>query len=266
MWIAALLLLLAAALCDRPANIRVATFNIENFPKSRAQIDGAFKTIADLDAAAVGVQEIVDTEVFLAEAQKRLGASWQFVHAPKPDTIHVGVLYDSSRLTLKSTRSWPFTRVYPGARPVFEARFATNGGRPLRLFVLHLKAGAEGVMIRKLQLKALRSIIKPFRYTRDRIVVLGDFNSTSPEDRDEIADLAEATDMIWATESLECTSYWARRDGCRGSALDHVLVSNPPRDAKARGPCETIGCKPGRTCPVFHRQVSDHCPVTVDLR
>ena len=30
----------------------------------------------------------------------------------------------------------------------------------------------------------------------------------------------------------------------------------------ARGPCESVGCHPGDRCPVFHREVSDHCPVT----
>ena len=86
-----------------------------------------------------------------------------------------------------------------------------------------------------------------------------------PEDRATLRELALRTHLEWASEHLECTSYWNRSDGCRGAALDHVFRRERPRSVDARGPCESIGCSPGDRCPAFHREVSDHCPVTIDL-
>jgi hypothetical protein len=48
-------------------------------------------------------------------------------------------------------------------------------------------------------------------------------------------------------------------------ALDHVFTREAPDAIDARGPCEEIGCAPGDRCPAFHREVSDHCPITIDL-
>jgi endonuclease/exonuclease/phosphatase family metal-dependent hydrolase len=94
---------------------------------------------------------------------------------------------------------------------------------------------------------------------------MGDFNATGPEDRAAIFDMSERTEMVWLSESLECTSYWERPDQCEGSALDHVLVEAIPFSVAARGPCETEGCDTRESCPIFHREVSDHCPVVAEI-
>jgi endonuclease/exonuclease/phosphatase family metal-dependent hydrolase len=140
-----------------------------------------------------------------------------------------------------------------------------DGGRALRLFVVHLKAGGDFAHVRREQLRRLAPIVLAAVETYDDVVLLGDFNATGEEDRRTLAELARATRLVWASEALACTSYWNRRDGCRGVALDHVLTVRRPDDVSARGPCESVGCDPGDRCPTFHREVSDHCPVTADL-
>jgi len=245
---------------------RVGTFNIENYPKSDRQEAGAFDAIRSLDAVAIGVQEITDTAAFEASARRRLGEPWRFVFADPCPKQRVGVLFDSAALALLSTRTIRETEVYTGAKPAFEARLAPRGGDPLRLIVVHLKAGGDGISTRRDQLRALRPVVAAAMTTGDRVVLLGDFNTTSDDDRREIKALADATGLEWASKGLACTSYWNRKDGCRGTALDHVLTWRSARRIRARGPCETEGCSPGESCPIFHREVSNHCPVSVDLR
>ncbi|HEU4538569.1 MAG TPA: endonuclease/exonuclease/phosphatase family protein, partial [Polyangiaceae bacterium] len=277
-----LALALAAALpftpwlCEPRPGLRVATFNIENYPKSPRQEAGAFEAIRGLEVAALGVQEIVEPAAFAAAAKRRLGDEWRFVFAEGGPKQRVGVLFDGGALELLSTHTYRETeRVYPGAKPTFEARlapkaggslFGPGAGEVLRLLVVHLKAQGDGVERRRAQLQALRPVFAAAVGSGERVVLLGDFNATEPSDRDELGALADATGASWASRDLRCTSYWARADGCLGSALDHVIASAKPRRVAARGPCETEGCSPGASCPIFREEVSDHCPVVVDLR
>jgi exonuclease III len=252
--------------CGRDDALRVGTFNIENYPRSDRQVEGAFATIGDLDLDALGVQEITEPEVFARDARARLGDEWRFAWPARSPPQRVGVLYDGTRFELLGTRTHRETLVYDGGKPMFEARLRDRvGGEVLRLFVVHLKAAGDGGDVRRRQLRGIRPVIAEAARSGDRIVLLGDFNATGPADRDEIAALAEATGMDWPSRELACTSYWDRDDGCVGSALDHVLSSAPPLGIAARGPCESDGCDRRDRCPVFHAEVSDHCPVTVDF-
>lgn len=270
------LLPFAPWLCaPRPA-LRVATFNIENYPKSARQEAGAFEAIRQLGVAAVGVQEIVEPAAFAEAAGRRLGPGWRFVFAEGGPKQRVGVLFDGEGLELLSTRTHRETEaVYPGAKPTFEARLrpkssasflGAGADEVLRLLVVHFKAQGDGVGRRRAQFEALRPVLAAAMGSGERVVLLGDFNATEGADRDELAALARATGSTWASRELPCTSYWARPDGCRGSALDHVLTWAAPRGVAARGPCESEGCTPGERCPIFREEVSDHCPVVVELR
>lgn len=265
------LLVAALALCcllwHRPrAEVTVATFNIEFFPRDARQIEGAFEAIEDLDAPVIAVQEITEPRVFAEQARARLGDDWRFVHAGGGAPLRVGVLYDGARYRL----SWARTRAEPTLggrhRPALEVRLRSReGGRALRVIVVHLKAGGDHAATRREQLRQLEPVLAEAARSWDELVILGDFNATGDDDRATIAALADRLGLTWASEGLACTSYWARRDGCRGSALDHVLTRSAPSHVAARGPCETIGCDPGDRCPAFHREVSDHCPVTATL-
>ncbi|MCC7535978.1 MAG: endonuclease/exonuclease/phosphatase family protein [Deltaproteobacteria bacterium] len=259
--------------CSIGGGTRIASFNIEHFPKNDRQVAGAFAAIAELQAPVVGVQEITDPARFAREARARLGDSWRFVAARNGNDHKVGVLFDSARMTLLSAREHTGTIVVKGAKPVLEARLVAreeqqaaedDPSRVVRLFVVHLKSGADNHGVRARQLRALTIILAASRDSGERIVVVGDFNATQDEDRRAISELAERTELVWASEGLGCTCYWARRDGCLASALDHVLTS-VPADVEARGPCETEGCDPQGRCPVFHSEVSDHCPLTADV-
>lgn len=261
-------MLLFCAIASRCAGSdapRIATFNIRDFPRDARQIEGAFEIIDQLDAPIVAVQEITDPPAFARAASERLGPHHRFVHHEGRALHYLGVLYDSEALTLAHARTHDETRVTPNAKPVLEVRLRRAEGRAIRVFVVHLKAGGAYADVRREQLRQLAAIVAPVvESTWDEIFVLGDFNATGPDDRAALALFARTTRLEWASEALECTSYWDRSDGCRGSALDHVFLRRSPRSVRARGPCEEIGCAPADECPLFHRDVSDHCPVTID--
>jgi endonuclease/exonuclease/phosphatase family metal-dependent hydrolase len=259
-----------------PPSLRMATFNIENYPASDRQEQLAFAAIRDTGARVVAVQEITDPTRFRRVLRRTLGTSWSTAFIALEDrSLHaVGLAFDRRTVRLGWARTDRATVIYPGARPTLEARLYTRNTRDarntpaLRVFVVHLKAGGDSTSshTRMRQLDALAPSLAAARADGDDVYVLGDFNTTGDADRAHLARIARTTGLTWASRDLPCTAYWDRDDGCRGSALDHVLAAHPPRDIFAADPCRREGCAARDTCPTFVHDVSDHCPVVVDLR
>jgi endonuclease/exonuclease/phosphatase family metal-dependent hydrolase len=274
-WVLALGVVLAfgvrAVACkDRTPPLRFATFNIEDFPKDRRQVEGAFDEIARLDASFIAVQEIVDPALFTAEAANRLGGAWQFVAEPTTPatqlhpTHHLGVLFDRRVWTLVDHRLHDETRLGSTHKPTLEVRLRpASGGDVLRLLVVHLKAGGDNAEIRARQHRALAQIIE---YEPDvHTIVLGDFNATGEPDRASLSELGQRAHLWWATQQLACSAFWSRDDGCFRSRLDHVLMWRTPDTVEAAGGCATHGCEWEESCPTYSEHVSDHCPVVVTM-
>ena len=222
--------------------------------------------IADLDVSAVALQEITKPTRFRAEAKASLGDQWDFVWASVGGFQRVGLLYDTDEMTVLSTTAHRETLLHNQAKPAFEVEVLPRGARePLHLFIVHLKATNKSEDVRARQLAALAPILKARREAGKQVVFLGDFNSTNNGDRARIARLTQDLGMSWASEGLPCTNYWARKDGCVGHPLDHVVSWEAPEAISVGGGCATDGCDPGDTCPIYHSQISDHCPVVVEL-
>lgn len=247
--------------------VRIATFNIEDFPKNRKQIDGAFAEIRATHASIVGVQEIGAPELFAHEARWRLGDSWQFVYVTASSDRDgrrrdLGVLFDSARYKLLGTKVHDGTRLGDRNKPVFEARLQ-DGSLIVHVLVLHLRSGTDGRSVRVSQYRALRQIVREVVRSQEKVVVLGDFNATEVGDRDDLALLARDTGLVWASEALACTAFWRREDGCPRSRLDHVLTSSSPAKIEVAGACAREGCDATPSCPLYAHEVSDHCPVVM---
>ncbi len=268
--VAALLFGIRAACHDDPRPLRIATFNIEDFPKDDRQIAGAFAELAALDAPIVGVQEIMDPRAFTTAMRSSLGTEWQVAFEPFVERgyRHTGVLFDRRRFTLIAVTTHDETMLGGHHKRVLDVRLRpAEGGKPVRILVVHLKAGgdARDREIRQRQHRALREVIKTVKRSGDRIAVLGDFNATHDvEDRGDLAALASATDLAWSTEPLACSAFWRRDDGCPRSRLDHIFTWESG-EATATGACATSGCEWQDRCPLYSREISDHCPVVVEL-
>jgi endonuclease/exonuclease/phosphatase family metal-dependent hydrolase len=249
-------------------SLRIATFNIEDFPKDDRQIEGAFAEIAALDAPIVGVQEIMDPRTFEHAMRARLGGDWQVVFEPFEELgyRHTGVVFDRRRFALASTTTHDETRLGGQHKSVLEVRLRPHDdGSVVRVLVVHLKAGGDGRDIRARQHAELARIVGAANQSGERVVVLGDFNATHDvEDRADLAALAETSGLEWSTEPLACSAFWRRQDGCPRSRLDHVIAWRAGTVSVA-GACATDGCDYEDRCPLYSTQISDHCPVIVEL-
>lgn len=260
-----LLLIARACRCrdeDAPP-LRIATFNIENFPKHDRQVAGAFDEIARLDAPIVAVQEITDADAFAAAARRRLGTRWRFESIETGSVLghRLGVLYDGGRVRHVKTRVHDGTRLDGRYKPVLDVELASGGAR-VRVLVVHLKAGGENHPVRRRQYAALARIVADVKRAGTPVVLLGDFNATGEADRDDLA----RVDLHWLTEGLGCTAFWDQLDqGCPRSRLDHVLSTRRATLVRAAGGCAADGCGWQDRCPLYAAEVSDHCPVLVEL-
>ncbi len=268
LFLAALAFGLRLACQSSEPSIRIATFNIEDFPKDDRQIAGAFTEIAALEAPIVAVQEIMDPRRFEHAMRERLGADWQVTFEPFEQLgyRHTGVLFDRSRFALVSASFHDETKLDGRHKGVLEVRLRPEaGGAVIRVLVVHLKAGGDGREIRARQHEALAGIVAAANRSGDRVVVLGDFNATHDvEDRADLAKLAVTSGLHWSTEPLACSAFWRREDGCPRSRLDHVVAWSAGTVSVA-GACATNGCDWENSCPLYSTQISDHCPVIVDL-
>jgi endonuclease/exonuclease/phosphatase family metal-dependent hydrolase len=249
--------------------LRIATFNIEKFPQSGRQIDGAFSELRDIHAGIIAVQEIGDPDLFAREARRRLGDRYKFVSADtrpigeRRPGDHLGVLYDSATWTLAGTQIHDDARLAGGRhKPVLDVRLQ-RGTQFLHVLVVHFKSGSEGRTIRAAQYRGLRAIVRRVQRANEPIVLMGDFNATAEADRDDLAALARDAHMTWASEPLACTAFWVRDDGCPRSRLDHILTWTAPSTVEVAGACAREGCEWQASCPLYEREVSDHCPVVV---
>lgn len=258
----------AMSVCgDEPSSgppLRFATFNIEDFPHSERQIDGAFDEIVSLDAGFVAVQEIIDPRRFRDEARERLGRHWDFVHTngSRYPRRRTGVLYDTRRFALGEIAIHGETVAAGGAQPVLDVRLLPrDGSATVQVLVVHLRCCTEGRASRAAEHDALRRLVRANRRDGEWIVILGDFNATEEADRDDLSSLATAG-VTWVTEPLRCSAFWKRADDCPTSRLDHVVTSMQVTAVTVRGACAD-GCDRRDRCPLYRDQISDHCPVLV---
>jgi endonuclease/exonuclease/phosphatase family metal-dependent hydrolase len=248
---------------------RIATFNIEDFPQSSRQVDGAFAELRDIHAGIIAVQEIGDPDLFAREARTRLGDRWQFASVDtrpigeRRPGHHNGVLFDSAIWKLRGTHVYEGTRLEGGRhKPILDVTLQ-RGKQTIHVLVVHFKSNTEGRPIRAAQYRALREILRDVQRAKEPIVLMGDFNATEVGDRDDLANLARDAQMTWASEPLACTAFWRREDSCPRSRLDHVLTWTSPSKIEVAGACAREGCDSQPSCPLYAREVSDHCPVVV---
>lgn len=268
----------------------VGTFNIRLFPDRGTLASKVVERIVALDADLFAVQEIRVPSAFdavLSEVSASTGRDYAVALGPmcRASELQLGVVYDQTKFSLVHTRVQ--AELDPSGRcscrdghpPALLAILEGPGGQRLAAMSVHLQFGG-----RRWQYRARRdqwanlvdSIQRISSEFGAPVVVAGDFNSTGfrEDDLGERTFIKQTTaeaGISLATASLSCTAYWRPNRRLRDyvpSMLDHVLVLGATvRDVEALGMCATLG---GRVSPEaagnpdFH-EVSDHCPVRVEL-
>jgi endonuclease/exonuclease/phosphatase family metal-dependent hydrolase len=269
--------LTASALPESGA-LRVATWNLRNFPGRGQDVQGIADGVRSLGASLVAVQEVKDADelrtrlpgktLVLSKGGGRGHQRLGFAYDPAP-LAPVGAPREHRELTAGG-------RVRPALTQAFEVR-AT--GTRFDAIVVHLKAMPKGAALRQTQWAQLQDIV---RRADRRVLVLGDFNPVGGEGRSAREELA-ALDRALAPADLTripvedgCSAYWdgPRRDAWKEpSLLDLIFVrgfdAKTPLLAHAGGHCAAHACESLRSTDAYpdtsFETLSDHCPIHVDL-
>lgn len=265
------------------AALRVATWNLRNFPDP-AQDQGRLRDrLHDLDADLLALQEIHDPGALQA-----LLPGWTIALSERGGRGHqrLGVAFDPEALeSIEPAHEHPELSMRGHVRPGFSVYLrAHNGGPDFHVLVVHLKAMSDGYSLRTQQWSLLAGLAGDLLRSDPDLIILGDFNATGPAGGTPQAELA-ALEAILAPLGLRrlaatepCSAYWdgARRDAWQEpSLLDLVWIAGLREgldaDAQVRPlhHCARHHCQSFRSTSAYPEpdfaDLSDHCPVVLDL-
>ncbi len=237
----------------------------------------------------------------ITQLRRHTGDAWELLldDCPSDNRQHVGVLYKADRLTLTRLASEPEVNPKANAgsrrlgaggrgcagrlRPGFGASVQHASGLDFELLVLHLKSGTDrgDYLMRRRSLSGLGALLeRRTRAAAERdVVVLGDWNSmgcagcspptNAAQERAALATEVSASGLRLL--SAACTEYYKGKPG----ALDHIAISRSMAEAAgaelqvsgfcAEANCATVPRSSAAQSPAAQQQLSDHCPVLVDL-
>jgi endonuclease/exonuclease/phosphatase family metal-dependent hydrolase len=275
---------------DKGHGLRVVTWNLRNFEgeASDHDLDLLRTRIESLDPDVLAVQEIRDPEAF-TRVVTDWGPHWKTALSKGGGKGHqrLGIVYDARRVELRGAprehRSMTLGgRVRPAHSTYLRAR---EDGLDFHLVVVHLKARPSGYEMRREQWGLLGAVLRELEPRADRdVIVLGDFNTTGPENGlpdSELVALDEAlgaSDLRRVDNPQRCSAYWdgARRDAWKEpSMLDLVFVRGFENSLPAQAQLTPGAHCAAHSCEVFRSTksypdpdfggISDHCPMVLDF-
>jgi len=286
-------------------NLRIVSWNVRNFPlderpqdpdlaySRRTNICDLESVLGGLDADVLGLQEVNDTRRFppiLRRASGERKMAVRFSVGGGRHGQHLAIAWDDAALELMREPVDIATMAFqPGMRPGFAAylRSRRPGGVDFTIVVVHNESGPRAFANRRRQNRALAEWIGEWvDETGDPdVVLLGDFNTTGsprggPEGELQSLDaILGRAGMRRLANETGCSSYWeggGERDGVQQpSLLDHIFlggfdpgtVADPVRAWLhcARWQCSELISRKGEEDGTFW-DVSDHCPLTVEIR
>ena len=281
-----------------------ATFPLDERPQEddlgysrRTNICDFETAFGGLDADLYGLQEVNDIRRFQPILRRACGERSMDVRYSSSGGRHgqhLAIAWDNSKLELVGQPIEIDELVLElGMRPAFAGYFRSlrAGGVDFTVVVVHLESGPQDFADRRRQNRELASWIKTrIEETGDPdVIVLGDFNTTGSP-RGSLEGELQSVDAILGDVGLErlhnplgCTSYWEGGGGKEWSPracpslLDHAFIGGfgpgaiSGESARDLAPLLRGGNAPnsfrgvGEEDGTF-RDVSDHCPMTFEIR
>lgn len=268
-----------------PAPLTLGSFNIRFFPEPGTDAGRVAERIAELDADAFAVQEIIEPTAFesaLARASALTGRDYAVTlsrYCTRKHEMYLGVVYDRHRLELREARALSTHARCRVDHPSAHLAVLARDDRAIAFTSIHLKAGGDADNHARRRTQWRQVIATHAALERELgmpVVFAGDYNTTGMRfdgggERSYIDHMVRAAGLELATRDLPCTAYYRPQTPTprfAPSTLDHFLSRGVVSRPRSLGMCRALACRtqPASDEPEDFRTVSDHCPIAVDLQ
>lgn len=278
------------------ASLKITSYNIRNFDKKGHGTDKVelLKIINNLKSDLIAVEEIYNAQSFRKFLSRNL-PNYKLIlsNCGGGGKQKLGFLYNPEKLVLiKSIEdagisdpggvisSYGCGSLRPAMLGFFKER---KSNKKFVAVAVHLKAGSgsKNYAKRWRQYKYIVKMIRELRLANHKnIVVLGDFNTTGWDKRDQdykkFNDLLKLTGTSTSSRNINCTSYWTgpiyTDDIEEPSVLDHIVYNKnflgmQLKSASIGTHCKIASCKEvyNSTLGRSYEAVSDHCPLSANF-
>lgn len=252
---------------EQGENLEIATFNLEQFPKTNNTVTHTANLIKHLNADIIALQEVANEGALKQLTDQLVG--WEYVISPEPkQSLALAYLIKKTEIarTEEDTTIW-FNETenddYYFPRAPFVIKVVHRRSNQEFLLVnLHLKAMGDKKSVERRRVAS--TMLKDYmdaHYPDTFVLVLGDFNDELDEENtnDEVfSNFTDDTenyrfaDMSIATDSTEYWSYpgWP-------SHIDHILIT----DEWFKYLDTTMTIRPNACFINYDNYISDHRPV-----
>ncbi len=291
------LLAIAIAGCSNPfatANssdqIRIGTFNMENFDGLNAEKLDAVSQIIERNFDAIGLQEVSPIAAEKLKEKLNKSKQWEFILGETGNKQRIALFYRRDMITAQKVTEWRQVNITGTLRSPLVTYLKAGKNFDFTLVIVHQKGGGgkDADRIRQNQSDLLRKEVD--NYQKDTqsdpdLILVGDFNSPTWADQNRglrDAPLTFLTKAIETEAKENCLKkhgqpkttdgrprYSNRGTGC---VIDHIVVSKAPKGAEAEylpqsvqilDPQKDLGFDSDRT---YFSKVSDHLPVRAIFR
>lgn len=268
----------------------VTTYNIRNFDNDfragKTDLEELARIIKSVQSDVMAFEEVVNVKAFETLVKKNLpGYSYEISSCGGGGKQQLAVAYNLKTFEFVSqvedrTFSGSGSSKCGSLRPVLLVDLLHKESKKIYTFgVVHLKAGGNNRAYAQRWEQYLKLMNLSKGYADKNLILLGDFNSTGYNIKDEdfqrFEDFIVQSKMRTMTESLGCTNYWTGTAGgneFQSSILDHIVIQDKNvssvEEVKVGSHCAKMDCRPAtpeELGPSFEA-VSDHCPVQVSFK
>jgi len=295
-------LLVIAAGCSNPLNaiqnagtnqIRLGTFNVENFDGLNSSKVADISRIVESNFDVIGLQEVSPIAAEKLKEKLNQSHAWDFILGETGNKQRIALFYRKDLLTVQKISEWKQVNLTGTLRsPLVTYVKPKSGdqGFDFTLVVVHQKGGGGKAAdrLRQNQSDRLRQEVDQYQSNPQSdpdLILVGDFNSPTWAEQNRGLRDAPLTFLTRDVETDAKENCLKKREQPRtidgrprfsnrgtGCVIDHIAISKAPKGAEAEyipqsiqilDPQKDLGFDSDRT---YFGKVSDHLPVRAIFR
>lgn len=273
-----------------PEQLRLGTFNLENFDGLNAEKVEAVSQIIERNFDAIGLQEVSPIAAEKLKEKLNKSKQWDFILGDTGNKQRIALFYRKDMIAAQKVTEWRQVNITGTLRSPLVTYVKVSPNFDFTLVIVHQKGGSgkDADRLRQNQSDLLRKEVD--KYQKDAqsdpdLILVGDFNSPTWADQNRglrDAPLTFLTKAIETDAKENCLKkhgqpkttdgrprYSNRGTGC---VIDHIAISKAPKGAEAEyipqsvqilDPQKDLGFDSDRT---YFAKISDHLPVRAIFR